>query len=410
MPTRIDKDGYLEIDYFGPYGGLNVQAPANLIADNFSPSLSNFQLRNAELRSRPVFKNVFQGPGTPNLGIFSFQDANGTYHTVSWVGPPSAATGLYQLQPLSYRQAHPLLNPWVLIPNMSPLQAGIPMSYGAFANVLYWCNGNQYLQAWDGIATDLNTVIPNTTVKFNDVAVISQANFSWAAANVSIGGYFLGELANHLLIANVIANDGTTTVHYPQRLWWSSSGNVEVSPAISPWDITTSGTGGGFNDFLDCPDVLTGLAFVGIEGYLFRTNGITQFNATGSGALPFNFDHLWASNRGIGAAYPWSIASYGPNLCFISYEQIYLIGINSFQAIGGNARDSIMADLYAAIGTPVCSITSNPRLEYVYFGYQIAIPQAGGTKYYFFEIEDQNWQVWFVSSKIQTAREEEVFI
>lgn len=408
MPQQINKSGAFELDYFGPFGGLNVQQPANLIADNFSPSLNNFILRNSELRSRSQFTKEFRGPGTPNLGIYSFQDANGTYHTCSWVGPPT--NSFWQLQPVTYRQAHPSANPWVLIPNMNVLQAGVPVSYGAFAEVLYWCNGNQYLQAWDGIAANLGLTIPNTTVPFNSVAQISAANFPWAIANVSIGGYFLGELASHLLMANIIASDGTSTVYYPQRLWWSASGNVEVSPAISPWDITTTGTGGGYNDFLDCPDVLTGLAFVGIEGYIFRTNGITQMNPTGSGALPFNFDHLWASNRGIGAAYPWSIASYGPNLCFISYEQIYLIGINSFQAIGGNSRDAIMADLFAATGTPVCSITSNPLLEYVYFGYLIAIPQAAGTKYYFFDIEDQNWSVWFVSMKTQTAREEEVFI
>jgi hypothetical protein len=400
VPIKFGKSGDFEIDYAGAYGGLHVQAPANIIPDTFSPSLNNFQLRNAELRSRPVFTPEFQDPGVPTLGLSSFQDANGTYHTVSWTGPPSNT--FWQLQPVSWRQANPNLNPWIAIPDMNPIQSGIPVSYGAFANVIYWCNGNQYLQSWDGFQPYLTNS--------NDVALISQANFPWAVGTVSIGGYFLSELASHLLMANITANDGTSTVRYQQRLWWSSSGNATVSPALSPWDITTFGTGGGYNDFLECPDVLTGIATVGIQGYLFRTNGITQIVPTGSGTLPFDFDHYWASNRGIGAAYPWSIASYGPNLCFISYEQIYMIGVNSFQAIGGNARDAIMADLYAATGKPICNITSNPRLEYVYFGYQIAIPQASGTKYYFFDLEDQNWLVWFVSGKAQTARYEEVFI
>jgi hypothetical protein len=415
MPIKLDRSGSFEIDYFGmPFGGLNVEAPANIIPDTQSPSFLNFILRNNELRSRWNFisppigfgGNIFPFPlgSGPVLGLFSFEDSNGTTHTVCW-----SATGFWQLQPLSYRQANPNSNPWVQIPGNNPMQIGIPISYGAFADSLYWCNGNQFLQAWDGIATTL-TATDSNGVSFNNQAQITATNFPWAIAPVSIGGYYLSELASHLLMARITATDGTTTVNYPQRLWWSSSGYAKVSPAISAWDITVNGTGGGYNDFLDTPDFITGLATTGIQGYLFRTNGISQFTPTGNGVLPFNFDHLWASTRGIGAAYPWSIASYGPNICFVSYEQIWQIGINSFQPIGGTARDAIILDLYNSTGTPTASIRSNLRLGYVYWGYQIEIPQSNGTKYYFFAFEDQNWSTWMVSGNIQTCRSEEVYI
>lgn len=428
MPIKVDRNGAFEIDYFGqPYGGLNTQTPANLMADTFSPSFVNFILRNNELRSRWKFvsppvgfgANIFPAPSAaPVLGLFSFEDANGTTHTVAW-----DAAKFWQLNTIAGpmgRQANPNANPWIQIPNNNPNNppgtSSIPISYGAFADRVFWCNGNQFIQSWDGITNDLSSADPNiigATVPFNNEGIVAQANFPWAITNVSIGGYFLSELAAHLLMANITATDGTSTVRYPQRLWWSSSGYaIPTGGGLSPWDIATdgSGTGGGYNDFLDTPDLITGLATTGIQGYVFRTNGISQFNPTGNGALPFNFDHLWASTRGIGAAYPWSIASYGPNICFVSYEQVWQIGINSFQPIGAQARDNIIADLYASTGTPTASIRSNLRLEYVYWGYQIEIPQAAGMKYYFYSFEDQNWSSWFVMNKQQTCRSEEVYI
>lgn len=432
MPTQIGRNGAFETDYFGPYGGLNTQQPANLMQDNFTPAISNFIFRNSELRSRWNFVLQFNGPpppsnlGGPILGMNSFIDINGTNHTVFW-----NSAVFFQL----FRSSgQPGTTPyeWISIPGMSPLQIGQPVSSIAFGSCLFWTNGNQFLQMWDGVATTM-VLTPAAPPPFGpttgkdpsgtalaDQAVVRGGNFAWSDNThaISIGGKYLAELANHMLMANITATDPATgglTIQYPQRLWWSSSGYARATSegALSAWDITTSGTGGGFNDFLDTPDNITGLATLGIQGYLFRTNGISQFFATGNGQLPFSFDHLWSSDRGIGAAYPWSVATYGPNLCFVSYDNVYQVGINSWQPIGGLVRDSIMADIFtctSAGNTPFGQITSNFRLEYVYLGYMISIPLAAGTKFYFYSFEDQNWASWFAGSAFLVAPSKEVWI
>ena len=53
MPVQINQQGQWAAEYVGPYSGLNVQQPETQIPDTASPSFNNFQLRNAELRSRP---------------------------------------------------------------------------------------------------------------------------------------------------------------------------------------------------------------------------------------------------------------------------------------------------------------------------------------------------------------------
>lgn len=410
MPIQIDQSGAFEVDYLGNYNGLNVQQPANIMPDTFSPSFDNVMLRHAQLASRPAFVHEFDGPdGAPILGLASFRDANGTFlgtltrnpglHTVCWTN-----NGMYQLLPVSAPSGQPSrqtsANPWVAVGG-SAIAHGVPVSWGAFANVLYFTNGGA-LGAWDGIAT---TVIP-------DVATTAASVFPGAIAPVSVGGFFLAELDSHLLLANIVAADTVTSYAFPQRLWWSASGipkETGTVPGNDAWDPSVN-TSAGYNDFLDCPDNITGLATVGIQGYVFREAGITQFTPSGNGLLPFTFDHLWASNRGVGNVYPWSIAQYGPYLCFISIEQIYQIGINSFAPIGGMAREAILRDLAAATGRPTANIIGNFILSYSHFGYLISIPQAFGTRHYFFSLEDSRWEQWSTTNQKQTGRESEVWI
>lgn len=386
------------MDYLGNYNGLNVEQPANIMPDTFSPAFDNVMLRNAALSSRPAFVQEFATPdGAPILGLASFRDANGTFlgtltrnpglHTVCWTD-----NGMYQLLAVGARNAVPAPNPWVAVTG-SNMAHGNPVNWGAFANVLYFTNGSTSLGSWDGIAATVTT----------SVATTSSTVFPGAVNLVHFGGFFLAELDSHLLLANIVGTDGTTNYAFPQRLWWSASG------IPSQWDPSVN-TSAGYNDFLDCPDNITGLATVGIQGYLFREQGITQFTPSGNGLLPFTFDHLWASTRGVGNVYPWSIAQYGPYLCFISIEQIYQIGINSFAPIGGMARDAILADLASATGRPTANIIGNLILSYSNFGYLISIPQSYGTRHYFFSLEDSRWERWTTTNQKQTGRESEVWI
>jgi hypothetical protein len=185
-------------------------------------------------------------------------------------------------------------------------------------------------------------------------------------------------------------------------LWWSANGMP------TQWDPIAN-TSAGFNDFLDVPDVLTGLMTIGIQGYLFRSNGITQFSPTGRTLTPFQFDHLWASRQGIGNVLNWSIAQYGASGFFASTEQIYKMSVNSFSPIGGSARDAIYADIASASGNPVASFVPNLGLGYNYPLYTISIPLTTFTRHYQYSDEDNNWAPWDTVGQIITGKPETVF-
>lgn len=414
MPIRFtDKSGGFEIEYtFAPPLGLHVQAPENLIPDNASPSMSGVQLRNNELRSMPPFVLKFLAPDAlnPILGQFSFIDVNAVAHTVLWT-----SRGLWQLS----QNNPPVGAAWSILggPGLNPTT---PVAYQTFANVLYYTNGAPFLASWDGIAA-----APTSTTTFGDGSIaasaagISKANsptvVSGTTGPLAIGAQFIAELDNHIILANVTVLDqlgvnaapsglfpGGTIINFPQRIWWSANG------IPNQWDFVAN-TNAGENDFLDVPDNITGIVTLGTAGYVFRTNGITQFIPTGNGVAPFQFDHLWASNHGVGNVQPWSIASYGAFACFVSVEQIYQMGVNSFSDIGGTARDSIMADLAVATGTPVGSIVPTEALGYVYLTYRISIPLGTFTRHYLYSFEGKYWEVRDTAGLLISGREEEVW-
>jgi uncharacterized membrane protein YgcG len=391
VPIRIDQNGYFEVEYTGPYAGLHVQAPETLIPDNASPSMSGVQLRNAELRSAPAFLLKFPSPDSfnPILGTFSFIDQNNVAHTVIWTN-----RGLWQLA----GNNPPTEASWSFIGGPA-LTTFNPISYRAFANTLYYTNGSPFLASWDGIAAaPVNSVA-------HIIAANAPSNIPGTTGPLDLGSVYLSELDNHLIMANVTAIDtgaGGVLYNFPNRIWWSANG------IPNQWDFAAN-TNAGENDFLDVPDVITGLATVGIAGYIFRSNGITQFTPTGRGLVPFQFDHLWASEHGIGSVYPWSIHSYGPYICFVSIEQIYWLGTGGLTPIGGTARDAILADLSLASNTPVASIAPTEALGYVNLVYRISIPLTTFTRHYEYNFEAQNWAIRDTQGLLITGREEEIW-
>lgn len=406
---KADSSGQraFEIEYKGFEAGLDVQEPETEIPDTATPSSNNFQVRNKELRSRPPFALKFAGMDNinPALGVYSFLDSLGVSHTVGW-----NTRGLWQLSPSG--QPPGALSPWAILggPN---LVAGIPIAYQTFANILYYTNGGTFLASWDGISqapTSSNSGATGAT----SIAAIATANAPTVAGSLpgaptvtgplSIGALFLAELNNQILLANVqVLDNGSGNVFsFPNLMWWSANG---IPNQFDP----TVNTSAGFNPFLDVPDSITGILTLGVYGYLFRANGITFFTPTGNSQTPFQFDHLWASEHGIGNVFPWSIRAYGSIGCFISAEQIYQMGVSSFEPIGGKARDAIMADLALTSGNPVASIVPTENLGYIYLTYRISIPLTTFTRHYWYSIEDKNWMAFDTPGLLQTGRPEEVW-
>jgi hypothetical protein len=419
VPVQIGRDGTWQQEYFGPYSGLNVQLPETLIPENASPSFNNFMLRNAELRSRPALIQPFPGVSgsllhtTHHLGISSFVDINGAYHTVTW-----NRNFLYQFNPALLPG-----DPWVaMVGAPSDMQTN-PLSYRAFANSIYYTCVAQvvgkphisggggppsitpFLAFWDGLtaAPQFTQTFPDASTSFS-IAGIRLTDSPTVGASlpgapvivgpIAIGGQYLGELNNQLILANVmILDQGTATIYnFPNLIWWSANG------LPLQWDPTQN-TSAGFNAFLDVPDLITGLMTLGVAGYLFRTNGITEFAPTGSAVTPFRFDHMWASDHGIGNVYPFSIAQYGPTGAFIATDNIYALSLTSVTPIGGAARDAIMSDLAnmprpSAAIQPYAAIVPIYNQGYIYMTYKIFIPFPGFLRTWVYSFEEKNWAPW----------------
>ena len=405
MAIQIKGDGSFSIEYEGPYGGLNVEAPETLISDKESPSFNNFMLRNAELRSRPKlalpFNNTIFNGGEPfQVGVSSFIDANGVYHTVTW-----AETDFLQYDPTLLPAT-----PWRIVGPAGPnALSRNPLSYRTFANKIYYATTGfisafpittPFVAYWDGItAAPIFQQTYSDASTSNSIAGISKANSPTVGGGlpggptivgpIAIGAGYLSELNNQLLLANVSIKDQGTNIIYnfSNMIWWSANG------LPLQWDPTVN-TSAGFNPFLDVQDQITGLAMLGIAGYIFRTFGITQMTPTGSAVTPWEFDHMWASEHGIGNVFPWSIAQYGPTAAFVAQDNIYSLSVTNAQPIGGKARDAIMADLANAAWPPVANIIPIFKNGYVYLTYMILIPFAGFVRNYVYSFDDKNWATW----------------
>jgi hypothetical protein len=407
VPVQVGKNGQWVQEYSGAYAGLDVQHPETLIPDNASPSFNNFMLRNAELRSRPNLANLFGGVGSgvafPQLGITTFVDVNGTYHTVIWGG-----NLMYQYNP-ALLPASPFQSIGAAAPG--DMQTN-PVSYRAFANTIWYTNKAALIGAnnspivapfvglWNGLTAspqftqtqfDASVTQSVAGIALTDSPTVggSLPGAPTVTGPLAIGGLYIGELNNQLLLANVsVLDQGTGVIYsFPNLLWWSGNG------LPLEWDPVHN-TSAGFNPFLDVPDLITGLVTLGIAGYIFRTNGITQFATTGSAVTPFTFDHMWASDHGIGNVLPFSIAQYGPSACFIASDDIYSLSVSSANKIGGASRDAIFADLANATATPFANIAPIFKTGYVYLTYIILIPMAGFVRMYVYSFDDKNWAPW----------------
>jgi hypothetical protein len=440
---------YFEIKYKGPWKGVNVNQPEDSLTPDQSPYMVNFILKNGEIRTRPQQSLYLPGPsdGNPILFLHSFFDSNNVYHTCC-----VTSTGLWQLNRAWTRAPSYPKVVWSLI-GAFPVQPGPnnPAAVQVFIDKIFWTNGGTNIWSWDGItsinapslwkantayiqgaqvidsngkveiagnsgisgstvpawsATLGGTVTDNTGTGYSTVPIVWTQGGKPTAANgfsavgmvdatngVTAGAYFLIELNAQLLMLNTVESVGG---NFPQRIRWTPSG----LPTI--WDPNVN-IGAGFVDELDVPDSILGALTVGTTAFILRQNGITEVTSTGQGINPFAFNHLWASDRGIGNIYPYGYAAYGPLGVFISSDDIYNISLGGFNRIGGSARDAIFSDLYQAVGNPVASIIPYYQLNYVYNHYKLCIPQTNGMKIWNYSLDDSSWQSEFKSNTFFTG-------
>lgn len=402
MAVQVDQSGYFEVVYGAPWKGLNTMQPENLMDGAHVPAVSDFTFRNDELRSRPSFNPTLVAiPAVASIGqlVGLMPNPAGTLQLAIVQSGTNAAA--YQISQTDFLT-------WTAIPasvGLGPtFNPSFPVAWRIFGGKVYFTQqGSQQVNSWDG-----GTI---------QIAVASQGGNNLGAA-------YIDELDNHVVLANVMA--GSTA--FPNRVWWSATGLPTV------WDPAVN-INAGFADFLEVPDQITGMMMLGRVGYIFRTNGITEMDPTGNGQAPFSFNHLWASQYGIGNVLSMSISQYGTTGVFISSEQVYAVSSYELNPIGGMARDAIMADVslprppvvstvrpssfisamvpYVMSGVgPFASAVGNSNSGniaqfggvYPFFAYMLILIQATGTKFWVYDFGAQNWTTWFIPGYWVTTR------
>ena len=365
--SQLNKQ--VEPIYQGPWAGIDVSVPETDIPPNATPFCNNVVLRLGEIRSRVALQNLMPAPqdGTAVLGTTSFIDSNSVVHTVA-----ITQLALYQLSINWPDLVKNGSSPWLPIAQFGAQQAGGAYEIANLNNKIYFSNGGNGIWQWDGISNSIT-------------------NVGNLASGGTFGAVYLMELNARLVAAYTIETGGTAGT-YPFRVRWSA-----VSLASNTFDPLTNFQA-GFNDEFDTPDSITGLLPIGRTGYVFRTNGITEM-IPGNGSAAFIFDHLWASDRGIGAAYPQSVAGYGPMGIFVSGEDVYKITPNSFDAIGGKATDSILNDLANANGVVEATILPYFTRKYPFTCYVLIIGQGANTRVWIYNIKENHWHPWTFINK-----------
>lgn len=383
------QQSYFEMSYNGPWKGIDVSMPENMIDPASTPFAADWMVRSGELRTR-MRRGIYL-PGLPDksqiTGHASFEDENNVWHTVV-----TSSTGLWQLNS-QWRSGGPT---WSIVGRYtSSANASIPQ-FQVFVNSLFYVDGSTNLWQWTGLTPNAVSSIPALT----SAAQYDTTNLLYA------GAYFIGELNAQVILLNTVEQIQNTpgptqpkyVSNFQQRIRWSASGLPNV------WDPTVN-TGAGYNDELDVPDVITGFLTIGRNGFILRTNGITEMTSINGGTLPFDFDHLWASERGIGNVYPWSAVNYGPVGFFIATDDIYELSLGGFQKIGGLARNAIYVDLANATGSPIASLFPAFSAGYPYLTYMLSIPLAGNVqKHWCYFVEDTAWMPWSMTGGYQTGK------
>lgn len=336
--------------YNGPLGGINVSAPDIIIPPTDSPAMLNVILRQNYFSSRPPF-TVNALPQLPEqcTGIASYYvgGVNG-YFTLAF-----SNNNVYLLATSALSWGAPNALPAPGIFN--------PVWVGSVGN-LYYVNGSPYVLY----------------------------NLAQQATNL-FGARYIFELAGSLLIA-----DTFEPTELPYRIRWCVAGQP------TQWDPGTY-VGAGFTDLFDVSDIITGTLNLGSVAYVLRLNGITQVTPTGNGIQPFDFNHLWAAEHGIGQYYPQGCAAYGSVGFILAFDNIYTFTVNSFAPIGTKVMEQIVKDLGGPATTVYAWTLPQKFTNSLYMTYEIAIGNEENTIIWSYSTKDQNWMRHQVPFQITAA-------
>jgi hypothetical protein len=365
-----DGGGHFRIEYRHPLGGVDSSAPPQFIDGSNVVEATNMLVRNGQYT--PAIPSLLTSVGLPTdellvgFGELPFLGGNGNagqydpvgIFAVTWKTVATVAT-------ISVWQADDITGGWHKLGSLTDKGTNFGrLTYITINQVVYF--------SAPGMSSIFQLSLPVGSV-------IAFFNYTLLTAN--LGCNYLGEMSGRLIAINVWQFDtpSSTVINYPYQVAWSAD-----SEQYGLWDVLNlagNPTGAGFNNLPDVEDVLTGSQFIGSTAYLYRQQGITEMSPLNSGIDPFAFNHMWASQKGVGCPFDNTMSQYGSEGAFVSDTDIYTMGLGGLQTIAGTAKQAIYRDIYAsrrpgfALITPLV-INGEPELSYILLLQQ---PAAGGT-------------------------------
>lgn len=341
--------------YSGPWKGMNTSIPDNHIDRSEAALAQNFTFYEGFMQ-QPSYSFPFPSGGTPDneeiLTTYSFTDANNNLHQ----GVITVATLYDGVSTSSWGTGYALP------------ASGTFINTQVFTNALFFVNGSTYVMYFDGITLAIQV------------------------ATNQFGGKYIFELASSLCLANTTEATGV----YPQRVRWAAAGS------ITQWD-PMSFIGAGFADLRECPDGITGVMNTNPVAYIIRSNGITQMIPTGIGTSAFDFNHLWASQRGIGDVVGTTVANYGPVGFVVAADDVYILTASSYDKIGSKIKNLLYQQLISTVYGSVGWIEPLISAGQPYLRYRIAINLSApitrahtALVIWSFSTEDYKWEYEYI--------------
>ena len=348
--------GDQEVLYFGPgqlCGGLDYSLPYNCLPQNsLAPGTINTSQINGFVTSSPwvadsPWNTTVWQPTEFVLGFFTL-NTNFSFNTPVLTFPACRQTIIVTTIAVYVQSG----------PNLFPLGTPVSPARSFLFNAHTWAAPEISVGlAVPGNAVsfiEINGTVYFTGIMLNGIFSITfgvGVGFTFAQATNYVCGYYIGELAGRMFVAQCrFPGGGGTGVGTLPTVAWSGPGQYSGSGALDPWN-PANGLGGGFNLLADVPDQISGIATMGRSAIIFRLQGLSQMDPTNSGLQPFTFYHLWASDKGVGA-YQGTVAQFGYTAYFRSSDNVYSLNLASGpQPIGPKIIAKMNSDLRTVANT-----------------------------------------------------------
>ena len=330
---------HFRIDYFTPFAGVDSSAPDFFINPSSLADCNNILIRDG--RYVPIRWEVI---GFGGSGAYNVAETFLGFGELPFIGVSGAqqylAAGYFFLT-ATYSGGNATIKAYQggdVTDGTIPIGTVTVPSFGQLGRLTFiLINQIVYLSA-PGMGAILKLSLVPGSITFQ---------FQLTILTSFLGCSFLGELSGRLLAFNVwqfTAGSPSTFINYPFQIAWSAD-----SQQYGVWnvlDISGNPTGAGFNNLPDVEDVITGFQMEGPTCYIYRQQGISEMTPLNSGIQPFNFDHMWASLKGIGTIYANSMSQYGSEGAFLSDTDVFTMGLGGISPITGMAKNAIYNDLY----------------------------------------------------------------